>query len=171
MWKLIWITILGEVGKVVCIPCERLGNINLFYNGLEALYFPNILEINIDHWINIDHCRDLRKLPNKLCKFSGRLISSFDWRESKDAGMSVGYTCSFYFSFYFSLREVISYLRVGNITRMNTRPSSSSETANHLSACPLITQLSICMPANHLSVCPQLTRARPTSLYLFYLKI
>lgn len=76
--------------------------------------------------------------------------------------MSVGYTCSFYFSFYFSLREVISYLRVGNITRMNTRPSSSSETANHLSVCPLITQLSICMPA--VSFCMPATYPGPANL-------
>jgi hypothetical protein len=44
----------------VCL-CEGLGNIILVDNEPEALNFPNIIEINLDH------CSDLGELPIKLC--------------------------------------------------------------------------------------------------------
>jgi hypothetical protein len=42
----------------VCL-CDGLGNIGVLNREVEALNFPNIKEINIDH------CSDLNELPAK----------------------------------------------------------------------------------------------------------
>lgn len=53
----------------VCL-CEGLENITLLDKEVQALNFPNIKEINIDH------CSDLRGLPASLCNFTSLQILS-----------------------------------------------------------------------------------------------
>lgn len=55
---------LERLEKLYVCLCEGLGSITLVDNELEALNFPNITEINIDH------CSDLRELPAKLCSLT-----------------------------------------------------------------------------------------------------
>lgn len=50
--------------KLYVFQCEGLRNITLLDNEAEALNFPNIKEINIDH------CSDLRELPAWLCNLA-----------------------------------------------------------------------------------------------------
>lgn len=53
----------------VCL-CEGLENITLLDKEVQALNFPNIKEINIDH------CSDLRELPAHLCNLTSLQILS-----------------------------------------------------------------------------------------------